>query len=197
MKVYLAIMSALLLIPASAAELKPVKLPGAISVGTAKSCGMDAVDREGVRHNKCQLIVTNSFPGVLSVGAEYCTPAGQCKAVGADQDCVFQAAPRTDPCRRMGVPQGSLCVPRRVCQPSAAPGKELPVTVILTDNEMVSAKVSIHGKLYNLGIGAEPNKGIYIIYHDVRMTLANYEFCFPFPDHTYEMHGGERPVCPN
>lgn len=70
------------------------------------------------------------LPGILSVGAEYCTEAGVCHFVGAAQDCVLEPAPPQDPCHKRGVPLGSNCVPQKICHPGVAPGVDLPVSVL-------------------------------------------------------------------
>jgi hypothetical protein len=74
--------------------------------------------------------VNIELPGILAVGAEYCTEPGVCHFVGAAQDCILEPPPPQDPCHETGVPLGSNCVARKVCHPSATPGVEMPVYVI-------------------------------------------------------------------
>ena len=90
------------------------------------------------------------LPGILSVGAEYCTESGVCHFVGAVQDCVLEPPPPHDPCYKTGVPLGSRCVSHKVCHPSAAPGVEMPVQVI-AESLAGSVIVRVQNKNYATG----------------------------------------------
>jgi hypothetical protein len=129
------------------------------------------------------------LPGILSVGAEYCTEMGECHFVGAAQDCVVQPAAPEDPCHKSGVPLGSNCVPRKICHPSATPGVELPV-VVIAESPAGSVIVRINEKNFATG-----KDRLSVIYHGVRIPLMKYDQCYSPGTHVIVAPVGRSP-CP-
>jgi hypothetical protein len=130
-----------------------------------------------------------NLPGILSVGAEYCTESGVCHFVGAQQDCVLEPPPPQDPCHKRGVPLGSGCVAQKVCHPGAAPGVDLPVSV-LAESLAGSVIVRIQEKNYSTG-----KDHLSVIYHGVRIPLMKYDQCYSPGTHVIVAPIGTSP-CP-
>jgi len=129
------------------------------------------------------------LPGILGVGAEYCTESGVCHFVGAAQDCVLEPPPPQDPCHKTGVPLGSNCVSRKVCQPSAAPGVEMPVYVI-AESAAGSVIIRVQNKNYATG-----KDHLSVIFHGVRIPLMKYDQCYSPGTHVIVAPIGQSP-CP-
>jgi hypothetical protein len=129
------------------------------------------------------------LPGILSVGAEYCTQSGVCHFVGAAQDCTVEPPAPQDPCHKTGVPLGSNCVPRKVCQLSAASGVEMPVYV-LAESQAGSVIVRVQNKNY-----ATPKDHVSVVFHGVRIPLMKYGQCYSPGTHVTVAPIGQSP-CP-
>jgi hypothetical protein len=129
------------------------------------------------------------LPGILSVGAEYCTESGVCRFVGAAQDCVSEPPPPQDPCRKTGVPLGSNRVSRKVCHPSAAPVIEMTVYV-MAESPAGSVIIRVQNKNYATG-----KDHLSVIFHGVRIPLIKYDQCYSPGTHVIVAPIGQSP-CP-
>ena len=149
------------------------------------------------------------LPGILPVGAEYCTRSGKCKYVGSAENCVYVPAPKGDPCHdrfmwkfstdkdgrshpsQVLIDHKGTCSMQKVCQPNPDAGKELAAEVFIDNKGWNTNFVRIQGKIYATSGPFE----VLVIHNGVRMNLSTYRFCFPPPGSTSTAIGGN--PCPD
>jgi hypothetical protein len=120
------------------------------------------------------------MPGMLSVGAEYCTQTGKCLYVG--EDIVGFSVAGTQPGTRTAIGGVQGCQ----MMPNAEPCQKAKIPVdVLALSPAGSVIVRLKGENY----AVTPSEKVSVVYHGTAMTLMDYQACFPPPGSTYTYIG--------